>query len=88
MAAPIRYKVEKKAPIVRSEDEWRAEIIEVCHKMWQRGLVGAADGNVSVRLSDDRFLCTPSGFSKGSGSRSTAGDRLGRRNLLAAARGE
>jgi L-fuculose-phosphate aldolase len=63
--APIRYKVEKKAPIVRSEDEWRAEIIEVCHKMWQRGLVGSADGNVSVRLGDDRFLCTPSGFSKG-----------------------
>ncbi len=63
--APIRYKVEKRAPVVKSEAEWRDEIIEVCHNMWHRGLVGAADGNVSVRLSEDRFLCTPSGFSKG-----------------------
>lgn len=63
--APIRYKVEKRARPARSEAELRREIIQVCHMLWQKGLVGAADGNVSVRLAEDRFLCTPSGFSKG-----------------------
>ena len=33
--------------------------------MWKKDYVAATDGNVSVRLSDDRFLVTPSGFSKG-----------------------
>jgi L-fuculose-phosphate aldolase len=63
--APIRYKVEKRTTPIKSEDELRGEIIQVCHMLWQKGLVGSADGNVSARLSEDRFLCTPSGFSKG-----------------------
>lgn len=63
--APIRYQVEKRTFTPRSEEEMRLEIIQVCHMLWQRGLVVAMDGNVSARLGDDRFLCTPSGFSKG-----------------------
>ena len=49
----------------------REEICDVCHKMWQRGIVAANDGNVSVKLEDGTFLCTPSGVSKAgaSGSR-------------------
>lgn len=39
----------------------REEICDVCHKMWQRGIVAANDGNVSVKLEDGTFLCTPSG---------------------------
>lgn len=42
----------------------REEICDVCHKLWQRGIVAANDGNVSVRLPDDTVLCTPSGVSK------------------------
>ena len=42
----------------------REEICDVCHKMWQRGIVAANDGNVSVKLADGTFLCTPSGVSK------------------------
>ena len=42
----------------------RKEICDVCHKMWQRGIVAANDGNVSVKLEDGTFLCTPSGVSK------------------------
>lgn len=42
----------------------REEICDVCHKLWQRGIVAANDGNVSVRLEDGTFLCTPSGVSK------------------------
>jgi L-fuculose-phosphate aldolase len=62
---PIRYKIQKRAAEPKTEGELRREIIQVCHMMWQKGLVVAADGNVSARLSEDRFLCTPSGFSKG-----------------------
>jgi L-fuculose-phosphate aldolase len=32
--------------------------------MYERGLVAGPDGNVSVRLTDDAILVTPSGFSK------------------------
>ncbi len=49
----------------RSEASWRAEIITVCHLMHQKGFIVGKDGNVSVRLSEDRYLMTPSGFSKG-----------------------
>ena len=49
----------------RSEASWREEIITVCHLMHQKGFVVGKDGNVSVRLSEDRYLMTPSGFSKG-----------------------
>lgn len=42
----------------------REEICDVCHKLWQRGIVAANDGNVSVKLKDGTFLCTPSGVSK------------------------
>ena len=43
----------------------REEICDVCHKLWQRGIVAANDGNVSARLKDGTILCTPSGVSKG-----------------------
>ncbi|MCO6452132.1 MAG: class II aldolase/adducin family protein [Caldilineales bacterium] len=62
----IRYTTDAKAPPVRrTEQEWRREITQVCQLMWQKDYVAATDGNVSVRLSPDRFLVTPSGFSKG-----------------------
>jgi L-fuculose-phosphate aldolase len=32
--------------------------------LWERGWVANHDGNVSVRISDDRFLATPTGESK------------------------
>jgi L-fuculose-phosphate aldolase len=38
---------------------------EVGRRLWQRGLVGATEGNISVRLSPQRILCTPTGLSKG-----------------------
>jgi len=61
----IRY--QKVSPDLRprTEPQLREEIIQVCHLMWQKGYVAATDGNVSARLGKDRFLCTPSGFSKG-----------------------
>ncbi len=43
----------------------RKEIVDVCTKIYQKGFVAANDGNVSVRLGDDRILITPTGVSKG-----------------------
>lgn len=47
------------------ENAARQSIVAVGLRMWQRGLVSANDGNVSVRLTTDTFLCTPTGMSKG-----------------------
>ncbi len=49
----------------RTEQTLREEIVRVCRLMHERGYVTATDGNVSVRLSRNRILSTPSGFSKG-----------------------
>jgi L-fuculose-phosphate aldolase len=43
----------------------RAAMCEVGRRLWQRGLVGGAEGNLSARLSPQRILCTPSGVGKG-----------------------
>jgi L-fuculose-phosphate aldolase len=43
----------------------RAQMCEVGRRLWQRGLVGATEGNLSARISPQRILCTPSGLSKG-----------------------
>lgn len=42
----------------------REQICDVCHKMWQLGWVASNDGNVTVKLDDGTFLCTPAGISK------------------------
>ena len=48
-----------------TERDYRDAICEVGRLMYARNLVAATDGNISVRLAPDRFLCTPSGVSKG-----------------------
>lgn len=50
------------APDVRRATQ---EIVAVCRRLYQRGLVGGAEGNVSVRLDHARVLATPSGLCKG-----------------------
>ncbi|HUF27503.1 MAG TPA: class II aldolase/adducin family protein [Gemmatimonadaceae bacterium] len=44
--------------------EVRREIVRVCQRLWERGLIAGPDGNVSVRLRSDRILVTPAGLSK------------------------
>jgi L-fuculose-phosphate aldolase len=41
------------------------QVVDLCRRLWQRGLVAGADGNVSVRVAADAVLITPSGRSKG-----------------------
>lgn len=42
----------------------RAEVVRVCRRLYERGLIAGPDGNVSVRLDDGNLLVTPSGWSK------------------------
>ncbi|MEK7794208.1 MAG: class II aldolase/adducin family protein [Candidatus Hydrogenedentota bacterium] len=48
-----------------TEAELREQICEVGRRMYAKNLVAATDGNISARLDAGRFLCTPSGVSKG-----------------------
>ncbi|MEA5155023.1 class II aldolase/adducin family protein [Raineyella sp.] len=42
----------------------REQICQVGRWLWQKGMVAANDGNISVRLGQDRIICTPTGVSK------------------------
>jgi L-fuculose-phosphate aldolase len=50
---------------MKTEQQHRDEIVRFGKLLHQTGLVAATDGNLSVRLSDDRILCTPTLMSKG-----------------------
>lgn len=42
----------------------KREIVVVCRRLYERGLIAGPDGNVSVRIAPDRVLVTPAGMSK------------------------
>lgn len=48
-----------------TELQLRAALCEVGRRLWQRGHIGAAEGNISARLSPRQILVSPSGASKG-----------------------
>ena len=48
-----------------SERKYREEIVHYGRMVHQRGFVAAMDGNLSVRLGEDRILVTPTCVSKG-----------------------
>lgn len=43
----------------------RAAIVDIGRRMHERGFVASNDGNISIRLSDNQVLITPTGVSKG-----------------------
>jgi L-fuculose-phosphate aldolase len=43
----------------------RADIVEVGRRMYARGYTASNDGNISVRIGDDRLLMTPKSVCKG-----------------------
>lgn len=45
--------------------EAKLAIVEAGRRLWYRGLVGAKEGNLSVRLNDGTILCTAAGLDKG-----------------------
>ena len=48
-----------------SEYEIKKQICEIGQRIYNKGLVAANDGNISVKISENEFLCTPTGVSKG-----------------------
>lgn len=51
--------------MTKSEQEYREDLIRVCRLIYEKGWVAMNDGNVSIRLDEDRILCTPTAVSKG-----------------------
>ena len=47
------------------EGEARALVVRIGRLMYDRSLVVASDGNLSIRLDANRILATPTGVSKG-----------------------
>jgi L-fuculose-phosphate aldolase len=47
-----------------NQTQAREQLVAFCRLGWQKGYLAATDGNLSVRLSTDRLLITPSGRSK------------------------
>ena len=47
------------------ESQLRADIVEVGRRMYARGYTASNDGNISVRLGEDRLLMTPKSVCKG-----------------------
>ena len=47
------------------ELEIKKQMCEIGRRIYNRGMVAANDGNISVKLSDHEILCTPTGVSKG-----------------------
>lgn len=60
----VSHEMEKGVEM-RSEYEIKQEMCEIGRRVYNRGMVAANDGNFSVKLSDNEFLCTPTGVSKG-----------------------
>jgi L-fuculose-phosphate aldolase len=51
--------------MMSSERQSRREIVQFGKMMHDRGFVSAMDGNLSVRLDEERILCTPTAMCKG-----------------------
>ncbi len=49
---------------MKSAYEIKKEICETGHILYQLGFVAANDGNISVKVSDNEYYCTPTGVSK------------------------
>jgi L-fuculose-phosphate aldolase len=50
---------------MKTEWEHRQEMADIGRRMYHRGYVAATDGNISVKMEDDRLLVTPAGICLG-----------------------
>jgi len=48
-------------------NEWQIKqlILDIGKRLWQREFIASNDGNITVRIDDNRLLTTPTGVSKG-----------------------
>jgi len=49
----------------KTEREYRQDIVDIGRLVYQHGWVAANDGNITIRLDQERILATPTGTSKG-----------------------
>ena len=61
----MRVWYNRKFRMVKTEKEYRQDIVEIGRLAYQKGWVAANDGNITIRLDQDRILATPTGVSKG-----------------------
>src|SRR5688572_28433302 len=52
-------------PLMATESQLRADIVEIGRRLYARGYTASNDGNISVRLDDGRLLMTPKSVCKG-----------------------
>jgi L-fuculose-phosphate aldolase len=50
---------------MRTEYNLRKDLVEICRRMYQKGFIAATDGNVSIKVNENRLIFTPSGMCKG-----------------------
>lgn len=48
-----------------TEIKYKKQICDIGKRIYDKGFVAANDGNISIRISDNEFLITPTGVSKG-----------------------
>src|SRR5580698_10069755 len=51
--------------MLKTEQQLREDIVQVGRMMFDKGWIAANDGNVTIRLDEDRILATPTGVCKG-----------------------
>ncbi len=50
---------------MQNQFQVRKEMCDIGYRIWLRGYCAGNEGNHSVRIAEDRVLCTPTGVSKG-----------------------
>ena len=50
--------------IIMTVEEIKKQICEVGQKLYDKGFVAANDGNISVKVGENEFYCTPQVFQK------------------------
>lgn len=50
----------------QTEHQLREDVVEIGRRMSEKGWIAASDGNITIRLGEDRILATPTGLCKGS----------------------
>ena len=51
--------------IVANEFRIKQQLCDIGRRIWQKGFCAGNEGNHSFRLGPNKFLCTPTGVSKG-----------------------
>ena len=58
-----KIKIPRKEKTMQSPYEIKKEICEMGRRVYENGFVAANDGNISVKVNDNEFYCTPTGVS-------------------------